>query len=332
MCDYQRLVKKDRDLQSDQFLTDFSNVVETRDLTATWNYLDPGACYDDYLGFLDKAAEYSHPQTDRQISQAFTKTISSKPFLTPPPDALQLRKNIVDRLNIRFLLEGRGKRELRVVVSKEESTPDGVTQTLLFRDPWVGTFEGVLLLPKHKNPKSAVLVFHGHGETAQRYLEDFPRIADLRARGMAVLLLTMRVNNADANEDLLSRVFLAHGFTLLGMHEYEMLLGYEYLYHKLGKHARYGLIGHSGGSTSGNLLIRIMPVFAAYVSDNTTEYWQPYRSHINDAIVPSLRPYSRAINDLSTSQIPVLRTPYGYAGQWDKIIDFFDRRLNPGAR
>jgi len=100
---------------------------------------------------------------------------------------------------------------------------------------------------------------------------------------------------------------------------------------------RIGLIGHSGGSSLGNLVVRLEPHFAAYVSDHEVDFRTKDFFELNHCeIVPGLFPLHRLINDLSTAQPPVLRVRYSYGRRkWfgldrresRRILDFFVANL-----
>ena len=93
--------------------------------------------------------------------------------------------------------------------------------------------------------------------------------------------------------------------------------------------ARIGLIGHSGGSSTGNLTVRLGAGFAAYVSDYHVEYaeWVADFEVIHCETVPALYPYAALINDFATSATPVLTVPYGYTDGVEPIFGFFDQHL-----
>jgi hypothetical protein len=62
------------------------------------------------------------------------------------------------------------------------------------------------------------------------------------------------------------------GFNLMGMRDYEALIGLKYLTCNPAV-KRIGLIGHSGGSSTGNLVVRVTPYpVGAYVSDYQIDY------------------------------------------------------------
>jgi len=207
----------------------------------------------------------------------------------------------------------------------------------VFRDPYVGAFEGILLLPEGPGPFPAVLALHGHGDRAEVY-RDLHHGRDYPAHGIALLMLTLRGMNLDAHEYRAWHALLSRGLHLMGVRVYEAERALAYLRARpeIDAH-RVGLIGHSGGSSVGNLLVRLEPGLTAYVSDHYVDFrskhvWEP--DHCES--VPGLVPLSALINDLSTARVPVLRVPYGYgrrkwlgleARESRRILDFLAEKL-----
>lgn len=146
-------------------------------------------------------------------------------------------------------------------------------------------------------------------------------------------MLTMRAMGSGLEalvEHAVSRELLLDGFTRMGLRVYETFLGLKYLrYLPAVASERIGLIGHSGGSSTGNLTVRLDPGVSAYVSDHTVDYaeWVPFFRVYHCETVPELYPYSLLINDFETGSVPVKTVPYGYTGRMGEIFDFFDRHL-----
>jgi hypothetical protein len=124
--------------------------------------------------------------------------------------------------------------------------------------------------------------------------------------------------------------FMEKGYALMGMRVYEGLLGLKYL-RCVGQvaHGRIGMIGHSGGSSTGNLLVRLDPGLSAYVSDYAIDWaeWEPTFKVIHCETVPDLYPYSTQINNFATCAVPILEVPYKYTNGMDEVFGFFDGRL-----
>jgi hypothetical protein len=308
------------------------NVIEHTDLGGAWDCQLSAACVDDYYSFLTFAAPWAEPISDGALIHQIGAIEDGlvQPFTDPLP-AEELRTAIATALNISFLLDGINQRLLEVTVIGEWETDQYVEKHLLFTDPFVGTFEGIYLTPKGEGPFPAVIAIHGHRARASLY-RDFWHGRDYPSHGLAILMLTMRVMAIDYNEHFVSRALLLNGFALMGLRVYEALLGFKYLnYRPEIAHDRIGLIGHSGGSSTSNLTVRLEPGFAAYVSDLQIDYsewgnlWEPYHCET----IPKVFPYHLLINDFTTSSVPVKTVPYNYTNGMKEIFDFFDLWLKP---
>lgn len=295
----------------------------------------PSLCTRSYLHFLQIARAYARPIPAEEIAQQLRRIDASQvPSVRGSLAADALREAIVEALNIAFLLRDLEVRPLSVTKLAAAERPAYLEHRLLFDDPWVGRLEGLFLTPKGSRPFPGILAIHGHGEGADIYRrryhgEDYP------ARGYAILMLTMRVMGvglATLVEHYVAIKLLTAGFTLMGLRVYESLLGLKYLRQSpLVSAERIGLIGHSGGSSTGNLTIRVDPGLRAYVSDWSVDYaeWIPLLRLYHCETVPALYPYAALINDLSTSPVPALRVPYKYTCGMQPIFGFFDQHLQP---
>ncbi|MBM4372196.1 MAG: hypothetical protein FJ098_11110, partial [Deltaproteobacteria bacterium] len=203
---------------------------------------------------------------------------------------------------------------------------------LLFEDPWVGVFEGILLLPEGTGPFPTILALHGHNDSAAVFRDDYHG-SEYPGRGYGILMLTLRVMGsglASLTEHEVAVKFVEEGYALMGMRVYEGLLGLKYLRHAAGiDHTHIGLIGHSGGSSAGNLIVRLDTGLRAYVSDHSVDWaeWVPEFQVIHCETVPDLYPYSALLDDFSTAAVPVLRVPYKYANGMDEVFGFFDAAM-----
>jgi len=305
------------------------NVTLRDDLGAQPPCPDPDTCKADYLAYLEKAAAYARPTTEDAIHQALLASDAGEvPLVLGPLTPDELAAAIADELNIAFLLDGLDERPLTVTTIARTDAADHVEEHLLLDDPWVGTFEGLLLSPPGPGPFPAVLAVHGHGDTVWIYRDDYHG-GEYPARGLAILMLGMRVMGSGPPamiENDVAKKMLVQGLPLMGMRVYESLLGFKLL-RALPRidGARVGLIGHSGGSSTGNLTSRVERRFKAYVSDYQVEYieWtRPYPFYHCET-VPDLYPYSALINDPTTSEVPILKVPYKYTDGMDDIFAFF---------
>ena len=306
------------------------NVIEWEDLGGTWDCAWPGACINDYLELPKLASQWASPITPQELNRSIGDIEDGlvQPILDPMPED-ELAGQIADALNIKFLMDGLNPRPLIAITIRKEESTEFREREILFQDPYVGTFEGILLTPQGPGPFPTVLAVHGHRDDAQKYMDNFHG-NEYPGRGYAILMLTMRGMNIDLFEHEASRSLLRSGFSLMGMRVYESMLGLKYL-RSLDEvdRSRIGLIGHSGGSSTGNLTVRLDDGIRAYVSDMTTDYsewgtlWEPWHCET----VPKLFPYNVLISDFSTCPTPVKSVPYAYTNGMEEIFEFFDSLL-----
>ena len=296
---------------------------------ALWKCTAPGSCLDDYLAFPDRAAEHRAPISEAELDAKLAAIDAGEvPLVARPVAADDLSGAILDGLGVRFLVEGLAERELRVKIVSTRTTDTYDELSLLLEDPLVGEFPALLLAPLAGRPSAGVVALHGHRDNATLYRfaydgESYP------SHATAILMLTLRAMDIDADEEKVTRALLLEGFDLLGLRVYESLLGLE-LTRCLASvdPERVGLIGHSGGSSTGNLTVRISDAARAYVSDHQVDYHalDPGKP-LHCESVPDLYPWSALVNDFSTAAVPVLGVPYGYTDGMDAIFAFFDERL-----
>jgi hypothetical protein len=322
-----------QDAGTDTGATDFINVEEREDPGAVPACPDPAPCTADYERFITLSAEHARHTSAPKIAQTLTRIDNGAVPLVPGPVAAEtLKAAVTDGLNIGFLLEGLGPRPLTVTTIARKAAAGGEERTLLFNDPLVGEFKGILILPEGPGPFPAVVALHGHNDTAEIYRDQYHG-SEYPGRGYAILMLSLRAmgsGTAALIEHEISLKLLLNGFTLMGLRVYESLLALKYLRHLPEvSGASIGLIGHSGGSSTGNLSVRLGAGFAAYVSDHQVDYaeWVPSIEVYHCETVPALYPYSALINDFSTSLTPVKTVPYKYTNGMDEIFDFLDTRL-----
>jgi hypothetical protein len=304
-------------------------IVEKDDPSATWGCGSPDSCIGDYERFLTLAAPWQKPISDQDIDDAlWAIQLGQVPLEKGPLTTGQLQGRLIDGLNMRFLVEGLPTRSLVVTTTARKSTADYDEQDLLFDDPLVGRFKGILLVPHGKGPFPVVVAIHGHPDSAEVYLgsyhgNEFPK------HGMAILAITLRAMAIDASEHQITHDLLRGGFDLVAMRVYETLVARRYARHRTDLDpGRVGLIGHSGGSSASNLTVRIEPGFRAFVSDNQVDWYRsdPFESYHCET-APLIYPLHALVNDFSTSAVPVKQVPYGYANGMQEIWDFFGTNL-----
>ena len=308
------------------------NVIEREELGAKWDCEYPDWCVSGYEDFLTLAAAHAHPLSVgdlyNQIGEIENGDVT--PFTETLPED-ELRATILNDLNIGFLVEGLDARPLTVTTTRIEVKDGVVGRHLLFTDPWVGTFEGILLTPPGDGPFPGIVAVHGHRSFARNYMLHYHG-NEWPSHGYAILMITLRVMGIGWVEHDIAVRLLENGFTLMGLHSYESLLGLKYLRWLPNiEHEHIGMIGHSGGSSTSNLTIRYAPAVAAYVSDLQKVYseWGTLFEPFHCETIPQIYPYNLLINDFSTAPMPVKTVPYAYANGMQEIFDFFDRQLKP---
>jgi hypothetical protein len=306
-----------------------ANISISEDPGADWACAEAGNCAADYLAFPEKAAQWRRPVSEADLEGSLQDIAAGKVEVLDgavAPD--ELRNAILDNLNMRFLVEGMEGRALAVKIASDLDTGEYRETELLFEDPFVGTFKGILLRPKRGGVFPGIVAVHGHGDVAAVYRDRYHG-AEYPGRGYAILMLTMRAMNIDDDEHSVTMALLVEGFNLIALRAYETMLGISFM-RCLSEvdPDRIGLIGHSGGSSTGNLVVRIDPRVQAYVSDHQVNWYssgegEPY--HCETA--PALYPWHKRINDFSTSQTPVLQVVYGYLSGMGEIWRFFAEKL-----
>jgi len=314
-----------------------NSITQQTSIGAQWDCLSPPFCLADYDKFPQLASTYRKPISEIQLWSQILDIAFGGVRQQNPSD---LRSALLDGLNIRFLIEGWGSRNTQVTTISDDLLLDATgsqyrQRELLFSDPYVGTFKGILLTPPAQIGSSAnypiVLALHGHGETAEIYRDTY-FATDYPKHGLGILILTFRAMDPWLGEHIPWEHLILNGFNLMGLRVYEALIGLKYL--ACSPEARHvGLIGHSGGSSTGNLVVRIAPeLLRAYVSDYQIDYAkldapEPYHCET----IPKIYPYHVAINNFATVEaqgVTVYSVPYGYTGLSQNILAFFAKTLS----
>ncbi|HPQ67915.1 MAG TPA: hypothetical protein PKW95_02225 [bacterium] len=291
----------------------------------------------DYFRFIDLAADHARPISTRRLWRQFAKIEQELVNVLDPVADNYLQDNdtlvslITEAINLDFLLDGLNERELVVTTVRRSETDDYYEREMIFSDPYVGDFQGILLTPKTEGPHPAVVAIHGHNETASHYIYYYDGEAYPES-GIALLVLSMRADRADEVESQVSQSLLEAGFSFMALRVYETSLALKYLqYLPEIDNERIGLIGHSGGSVTSNLTARINPGFRAYVSDLQGWYFNIVPGPvIIDETTPLLYPYNNAINYTDSYPIPIMVVAYGYVDGMSEILEFFDKHLRDG--
>jgi hypothetical protein len=296
---------------------------------------DAAACTEDYERFVTLAAAYARPQDLAALPILLREIDAGRvPQVAPRLAAAALREEVIDGLGIGFLLADLPRRTLQVRVISEVDRGSYTEQELLLTDPWVGEFGALLLQPKVAERRAALLAVHGHGDTKEVYRDEYHG-AEHAPRGYTTLILGMRAMGSGPSaitEHVITRELYRAGFSLMGMRVYESLLGLKFLRSLPTVDAdKVALIGHSGGSSTGNLTVRVDPTIAGYVSDHQVAYaeWVAGINVYHCETVPSLFGYSEQLNDPADSPVPTLKVPYKYTNGMEEIFAFLDARTAP---
>ncbi len=294
-----------------------------------------GGCQNAYLKLVANYARRSRgpAANHRQAPLSESDSIATPATVGQPGG--ELAQRIIDGLAIDFLLDGLAERGLAVALIDESRSPAGVTRRrLLFWDPAVGSFDALLLLPPGEGPFPAVVGLHGHRDKVMEFADEY--LGDRLARnGIAVLVPQLRAHDCSLTENRIARALLGKGFTLIGLRVYETLLMHKYLKHLEAVDARrVGLLSHSGGSSTANLVVRVSDKFRAHVADYQTDYQTddiigcgPLDVHCET--VPALVPLAPEINNLDTLAVRHLQMPYKFPDPESRrqIMEFFRRHL-----
>jgi hypothetical protein len=249
-----------------------------------------------------------------------------------PLERGRLAERIRSALAIDELLTGIDERVLVVAEITQRSLPGVVEHRLLFGDVEIGTFEALLLLPSTPGPHPAIIGLHGHRDDADVFAAEYMGHR-LAGRGFVVLVPTLRAHDCSVGESLVALRLLRNGATLMGLKVYETLLLVKYL-DSLSEvePGRIGILGHSGGASIANLVVRLSDRFGAKVTDLRIDYDNrcgPLGVHCET--VPAMIPLTEAIDDERLLSIPSLEVPYGFPepASRKQIEAFFQTSLQP---
>ena len=287
-------------------------------------------CIADYLS-LPSRVDFPNPPLRKRALEAQLDRIKDRLVerLSAPQTEEALTAVVRQQLGIDPLLEGLAERRRRVLVTRSWIEPKFLGFNLLFEDPLVGQWSAKLLLPTGDFPATvpALLGLHGHADGSAEFLQNQHGVAYL-ASGVAILVHDQRASEAGANENAAARALLEAGGSLMAVRIYETLVGLEFLraLRRIDGN-RVGLIGHSGGSLQGLLVVRITDGFAAHINDGRAEYSSWDEGLIADESLPGLYPYSDALSRLESIATPSLRLSYGYPGGPTDVLDFLRRSM-----
>ena len=310
------------------------NVTLVTDLSQTFDCAER-KCLAPYRSFVADHPQFAHPRPWETVLAELT-AIEAEPL--PPVMTLsqeELRAQIIDALNIGFMLEGLDARPLQVTIFAESESAGITARRLIFADPLVGEFEALQLEPSESDPLPAIIGLHGHFDTPAIFAQKFLG-TDLAAAGYLVLMPQFRAMTCVGPEDEISRALISGGFHLMAMRVYETLLLEKYL-RSLPRvdSRRIGILGHLGGSSTANLAVHLTDGIAAQVTDYYVDWRDrcippPLDLPVHCETVPGLFPLSTTFPDDRSAPVPRLSIPYaenGFAADADAILDFFATHL-----
>ena len=150
--------------------------------------------------------------------------------------------------------------------------PGGERATYVLHDPVFGGQRLLLYTPESDGPHHGVLGLPGHQESPEEFMALHGGYDLLRA-GYTVLLPVFKAYDAGHAEDAAGRALLCMGSSLLAARVAEAASALRMLRSLPGiRDQRVAVIGHSGGSMVGNLLLRLDASIVGYVSDMTGVY------------------------------------------------------------
>jgi len=261
---------------------------------------------------------------------------SAVPLNSKGGELLELRRALTESLNIGFLLD-KGTKGLRApgpqaLILREEDMGTYRRVDMVLRDRAVGDIPLLLAVPTSEGPFPVVLALPGHGQVPTDVLESLPP-EQVTARGMALMVIGLRAYDSLEAEHDATLALLCQGFSLMGLRVYETLVAMEYIVSesRLSVDA-VGLVGHSGGSATLNLLVWLSGIPRALITDLSTDYFNLKefggRHYILDETHPQLHALAPRINDVEALQLPILKVPYGVPDGPIPLLDFFARELH----
>jgi len=322
------------------------NVTVVNDLAQTFN-CNARDCLAKYRSFVTDHPQFADPRPE-DVVLAELAALEQEPL--PPVVALtpaELRAAIIAALNIGFMLDGLDARPLQVTIFADTDQGGIRSRRLIFADPLVGEFEVLQLEPVGSERIPAIIGLHGHGDTPAVFANRFLGSA-LAADGYLVLMPQFRAMNCVGPEDEISRTLISGGFRLMAMRVYESLLLLKYLRTVARVDAAHiGILSHSGGSSTANLVVRLTDGIAAQVSDYYVDWRDrcippPADLPVHCETVPGLFPLSTTLCgapvltacDDQSAPLPRLSIPYGdqgFAVDAAAIHEFFHAHLRGAA-
>jgi len=332
-------------------LVDGLHLVETEDLGREWVCEEAqgegrAACYQSYI---DLAMESVPAETDLEVCRdehtTYIQDILEGTVLFKPlewPTAEDLAEQIDEALGLGVWASEIDARPLEVVLIAEEVHSWGLRRILHFEDPLLGTNEVWELRPDADGPVPMLLALPGHPDGSHAALEMVSSIelSDYVEAGYGLLVLDTQAYDTGDAEHLASATLLCGGRPMMAARAYEVLLLHKYARYLqlVGRaEAGIGILGHSGGSVTANMLTRFFYDVDAVATDLKSNYATlgqcPAAGSsgvcLLDETFAPLHRLSKWINDPLDPpfEVPTYVTSYGYPEGTAAVIEFFDEHL-----
>jgi len=300
----------------------------------------PFWCVEEYESFVIRALDFGTPRSraelfdDLRAIESDKRLRISELLLDADLDRERYRAELIEGMNLGFLLDGLEQRRLEFTVLRELRTSARTEIELLLEDPFVGPFTALLVLPPNPaGPLPAVLALPGHGDHAAIFLEQ-QYGDDMVSRGYAVLSIDLRADGGGPWEDAAAIHLLQHGFHLGGLHAYEAMLGRKLLRAWPGiDRERIALTGHSGGSMTALMAASVDDDWAALSLDHVSTFHEVQVDPRGEAILcetePALYRIHPQLEKLEHLAMPVKRWEYGFPEGSDAVLGWLDSLLQP---
>ena len=293
---------------------DLDNKIDQNDISA-------------YEEFIIKNQQHAKPISWVEFLNKLEKAGSELGFYPPGKTSKDLKKTIIEELNIGFLLSDLNQRELLVTITNIIQDENYIENELIFTDPNVGSFSVLLLIPNEKKDLyPAIIGLHGHAGNYNS-LKDSYGGKELAQAGFVVIMPSFRAMDCLGHpEEIITQKLIKSGFTLMGIRIYETFLLEKYLKYK-DFIDKIGIMGHSGGSDTAYLASIINTDFAALAFDFYPKPDSLCDGKIHCETLPGLAYYKQQINDPSTLKIPSKKFDYSFPGDKQDLIQFFKENL-----
>ena len=259
-----------------------------------------------YARFLYREAPLARPVTRRRLDDELRETQHAPAARRLGLSANDLRARILDALNIGFFVDAIGSSP---VVATARDRHDGAlfAEEHLLLDEGDVTVDVTVLVPKDGvDVHPAIVGLHGHSDDAAGFVRRYMG-QELARAGYLVIVPWSRAMDCGPEEEAVSLRLLRNGFALMGLRVEEALVAIRYLRERADvDRTRIGILGHSGGSSTANLVVRVTDWLAADVSDHVVDYRDLCEGRVHCETVPALFAISADINDSGTLKIPHL--------------------------